>query len=95
LHAKIEKVAIQNSWKQLKTLNYIYFENLGSCKKKLQKLQKLALVITYRKYALAIANYITFVLHELQLMIYVTPVVIMKTCRYLTIFQFAQLGDHS
>jgi len=33
LHAKIEKVAIQNSWKQLKTLNYMYFEYLGSCKK--------------------------------------------------------------
>jgi len=50
LHAKIEKVAkrcmqkstkLQNvaisSWKQLKTLNYIYFEYLGSCTKKLQK----------------------------------------------------------
>ena len=31
LNAKIEKVAIQNSWKQLKTLNYIYFEYLGNC----------------------------------------------------------------
>jgi len=47
LHAKIEKVAkvaIHNSWKQLKTLNYIYLEYLGSCKK---KLQKLALLITH------------------------------------------------
>jgi len=31
LHVKIEKVAILNSWKQLKTLNYIYFRYLGSC----------------------------------------------------------------
>jgi len=31
LHAKIEKVAIENSWKQVKTLNHIYFEYLGSC----------------------------------------------------------------
>jgi len=33
LHVKIKKVAIENSWKQLKTLNNIYFEYLGSCKK--------------------------------------------------------------
>ena len=40
LHVKIEKVAIENSWKQLNTLNCIYFEYLGSCKKKVAKVSK-------------------------------------------------------
>jgi len=31
-------------------LNYIYLEYLGSCKKKLQKLQKLALIITTQEH---------------------------------------------
>jgi len=30
---KLQEVTTYNSWKQLKTLNYIYFEYLGSCKK--------------------------------------------------------------
>jgi len=38
LHVKIEKAATQNSWKQLKTFNYIYFEYLGSCKKSCKNL---------------------------------------------------------
>jgi len=37
----LQKVAILNFWKKLKTLNYIYFEYLGSCKEKLQNCKNL------------------------------------------------------
>jgi len=44
LHVENKKVAVENSWNQLKTSCYSNSEYLGSCK---NKLQKLALLMSY------------------------------------------------